>query len=138
MAILNSKFQISTQGFNDIIDITRKVGDIVNSYNVKNAMVHIFVKGSTASITTLEYESGLVSDLKEAFEKLAPINARYEHNEKWHDGNGYAHIRASIVGNSITIPYADGSLELGTWQQIVLVDFDNKNRTREVVVQVIT
>src|SRR5699024_6977658 len=129
---------LTTRGFNDIIDITSKVRDIVSFGKEKNAIVHIYTPGSTVSITTLEYEPGLVKDLPDALEKIAPINKEYEHDKKWHDGNGYAHIRASMIGKSITVPLAAGELELGSWQQIVLIDFDNKSRTRSVIVQIMS
>lgn len=138
MPVRNEKFLLSTRGFTDIIDITRKVVDCIKIGTEKNALVHVYVVGSTAGLTTLEYEPGLVKDLPEALEAIAPINKIYEHDTKWHDGNGYAHIRAAMIGQSVTIPYAAGELELGSWQQIVLIDFDNKPRTRSVVVQIVS
>lgn len=138
MPVRNEKFLLSTRGFTDIIDITSKVSDIVRLGGEKNAIVHIYSPGSTVSVTTLEYEPGLVKDFPEALENIAPINKVYEHDKQWHDGNGYAHIRAAMIGNSITIPLAAGQLELGNWQQIVLVDFDNKPRTRSVIVQILS
>jgi len=137
MPVRNEKFLLSTRGFPDIIDITRKVVDCIKIGTEKNALVHVYVVGSTAGLTTLEYEPGLVKDLPEALEAIAPINKIYEHDTKWHDGNGYAHIRAAMIGQSVTIPYAAGELELGSWQQIVLIDFDNKSRSRNVHVQII-
>lgn len=138
MPVRNEKFLISTQGFTDIIDITRKVADFVRLGAEKNAVVHVYSPGSTVSITTLEYEPGLVKDLPDALEHIAPVNKVYEHDKQWHDGNGYAHIRAAMIGNAITIPLAAGELELGRWQQIVLIDFDNKPRTRSVIVQILS
>ena len=138
MPVRNEKFLLTTRGFNDIIDITSKVRDIVSFGKEKNAIVHIYTPGSTVSITTLEYEPGLVKDLPDALEKIAPINKEYEHDKKWHDVNGYAHIRASMIGNSITVPLAAGELGLGSWQQIVLIVFDNKSRTRSVIVQIMS
>lgn len=138
MPVRNEKFLISTNGFTDIIDITRKVADFVKRGSEKNAIVHIYSPGSTVSVTTLEYEPGLVKDLPDALEKIAPVNKIYEHDKQWHDGNGYAHIRASMIGNSVTVPLAAGELELGRWQQIVLIDFDNKARTRSVIVQIMS
>ncbi len=138
MPVRNEKFLLSTRGFTDIIDITSKVSDIVRLGGEKNAIVHIYSPGSTVSVTTLEYEPGLVKDFPEALENIAPINKVYEHDKQWHDGNGHAHIRAAMIGNSITIPLAAGQLELGNWQQIVLVDFDNKPRTRSVIVQILS
>lgn len=138
MPVRNEKFLLSTRGYTDIIDITSKVSDIVRLGGEKNAIVHIYSPGSTVSVTTLEYEPGLVKDFPEALENIAPINKVYEHDKQWHDGNGHAHIRAAMIGNSITIPLAAGQLELGNWQQIVLVDFDNKPRTRSVIVQILS
>ena len=137
MSIVTDKFNIITKGFTDVIDITNKVKDITTNNNIKEGNVNIYVIGSTASITTIEFEPGLVKDLPVALENIAPMNKIYHHDETWHDGNGYAHIRASIIGNSINIPILDGHLQLGTWQQIVLVDFDNKPRTRTIICQFI-
>ena len=137
MGIRNGKFQINTRGFTDIIDITQKVKNEVYKHNLKEGLVHIYVAGSTASITAIEYEPGLLKDFPEALDKIAPAGATYHHDETWHDGNGYAHVRASIVGNSTMVPLIDGALMLGQWQQVVLVDFDNKARTRTVYVQIV-
>lgn len=135
MPIITEKFNIITKGFTDIIDITSKIKDIAATHNIKEANVHVYVAGSTASITSIEFEPGLVKDLPEVLESLVPMNKIYHHDETWHDGNGYAHIRASIVGNSMNVPIIDGHLQLGTWQQIVLIDFDNKPRTRIIMCQ---
>lgn len=137
MAIITEKFNINTRGFTDIIDITNKIQDLINVANVKNANTCIYVTGSTASITTIEFEPGLLKDLPEALERIAPVNYEYKHDQRWKDGNGYAHIRAAIVGTSINVPVVDGNLALGTWQQVVLLDFDNKPRTRTIMIQII-
>jgi len=137
MTIINEKFSVHTKGNTHIIDITRQVQNAVYRHNLQNAVVHVYVAGSTVSITTIEYEPGLLKDLPEALEKIAPVDKEYHHDETWHDGNGYAHVRASIVGNSTMVPLMDGALVLGQWQQIVLVDFDNKARTRTVYVQIV-
>lgn len=137
MSIINEKFTISTRGFDDIIDITPKVQGILSQSGVLNALVNVSVIGSTASIVTLEYEPGLVVDLPEVLNSIVPVNRVYEHDNTWHDSNGYAHLRASILSNGVNIPAISGKLELGTWQQIVLVDFDNKNRVREIVVSIV-
>ena len=137
MTIISDKFSISTKGFTDIIDITVNVSELVKKNNIKNANALIYVIGSTASITTLEYEPGLLKDLPEALEKFAPVNKEYFHDQTWQDGNGYAHIRSALIGTSENIPVVDGTLFLGRWQQIVLVDLDNKPRTRTVLVQFI-
>lgn len=137
MTILNEKFTIHTKGNTQIVDITRQVQNAVYKHNLPSAVVYVYVAGSTVSITNIEYEFGLLKDLPEALEKIAPVEAEYHHDETWHDGNGYAHIRASIVGNSTMVPLIDGALQLGQWQQIVLIDFDNKARTRVVHVQIL-
>lgn len=137
MTIINEKFTVHTKGNTEIIDITRNVQNCVYKHNLQNAGVHVYVAGSTVSITNIEFEPGLLVDLPEALEKIAPVDADYHHDETWHDGNGYAHVRASIVGNNTYVPLIDGALQLGPWQQIVLVDFDNKARTRVVYVQII-
>ena len=137
MTVINEKFTINTQGFTDIIDITQKVKHAVYNHLLQSAVVHVYVAGSTVSITNIEFEPGLLVDLPEALEKIAPVKDGYHHDETWHDGNGYAHIRASIVGNSTTVPLIDGALQLGQWQQIVLIDFDNKARTRTVYMQIV-
>ena len=135
MTIISDKFTVKTKGFTDIVDITENVSELVRKHNIQNANALIYVIGSTASITTLEYEPGLLRDLPEALEKFAPVNKEYFHDQRWQDGNGYAHIRSALIGTSETIPVVDGALFLGTWQQVVLVDFDNKSRTRTVLVQ---
>ncbi|CDE88267.1 TPA: secondary thiamine-phosphate synthase enzyme [Candidatus Gastranaerophilales bacterium HUM_20] len=137
MTIINERFTVNTQGFTDIIDITQKVKHAVYNHSLQNAQVNVYVAGSTVSITNIEFEPGLLVDLPEAFEKIAPVEADYHHDDTWHDGNGYAHIRASIVGNSTMVPLIDGALQLGQWQQIVLIDFDNKARTRTVYIQIV-
>lgn len=136
MAVINEIFSVNTQGYTDIIDITKKVENCLNCHPVKNATVIVSVAGSTAGITTIEYEPGLLKDLPEIFEKIAPAGANYHHDETWHDGNGNAHILASMLGSSVTIPVVDGILYLGHWQQIVLIDFDNKTRSRNICVQI--
>lgn len=137
MTVINDKFTVNTNGNTDIIDITQKVKHAVYSHSLQNAVVHVYVAGSTVSVTNIEFEPGLLVDLPEALEKFAPIDADYHHDATWHDGNGYAHIRASIIGNSTMVPLIDGALQLGQWQQIVLVDFDNKARTRTVYIQIV-
>ena len=136
MPIVSERFNINTKGFTDIINITGKVQEIVRNHKHDQAQVLVYVPGSTASITTIEYEPGLLKDLPEAFEKIAPMNKTYHHDETWHDGNGYAHVRASMIGNSEVFPVVNSELILGTWQQIILIDFDNKPRTRSVIVQI--
>ena len=138
MAVYTENFTMHTRGFTDIIDITQKVKSAVYSHNIKSGNVVVALAGSTASITTIEYEPGLIKDLPDVLNDIAPMDKNYHHDDTWHDGNGYAHIRAAIFGSSISVPLIDGALLLGTWQQIVLIDFDNKPRSRNVYVQIIT
>jgi secondary thiamine-phosphate synthase enzyme len=125
-----------TKGYTDISDITDDVKRIVARSGIQNGLVTVSVSSSTSAVTTLEFEPGLISDLRKALELIAPEKGVYAHDEKWHDGNGFSHIRSSLVGTSKTIPIASKSLLLGTWQQIILVDFDNRPRSRKVFVQV--
>ena len=136
MASTYSTFKKSTTSSTDIIDITDQVEDIVKKSSFLNGSVNIFVAGSTAALTTIEYESGVVNDLTKAIERLVPRDMAYEHDSRWGDGNGYAHVRADLLGPSLTTPLIDGKVLLGTWQQITLCDFDNRPRTREVFVQI--
>lgn len=126
-----------TAGFCDIVDITAKVREEINKEKFQRGLISLFVSGSTAALTTIEYEPGLVQDLKALVERLIPSGQRYCHDERWGDDNGFSHLRASLFGPSLAIPIVDGHPLLGTWQQIVLLDFDNRPRTREIVVQVI-
>ena len=133
--LITDALSLSTRGDADIIDITPQVSALVRKHEFTHGQALIFVSGSTAGLTTIEYEPGLLKDLPAAFEKLAPKGARYHHEETWHDGNGHSHVRAALLGCSLTVPFKDGHLLVGTWQQIVLIDFDNRPRRREVVVQ---
>lgn len=128
---------IETNGFTDIIDITPYLSNILKEENFKEGQMLVFVAGSTAALTTVEFESGLRLDLKEFFEEWIPMKKRYHHNDTWHDGNGYAHVRASMLKPSLTIPFNESRLLLGTWQQVILVDFDNRRRNRNLIVQLI-
>ena len=129
---------IKTKGFTDILDITEQVTAILQDSKKQDGIINVFVVGSTAGITTIEFEEGAVLDLKNAFERIAPMDANYSHNERWGDGNGFSHIRASILGPSLSIPFKNETIELGTWQQIVLVDFDNRKRERNIIVTIHT
>jgi len=131
------KFNISTKGFTDIIDITPQVLKAVKESKVKDGICLVFVAHSTCAITTIEYEEGAMKDLKRALEIVAPMNENYEHCKKWGDCNGYAHIRAALMKPCLTVPIENEKLILGQWQQIVLVDFDNRPREREIIVKVI-
>ncbi|HDP97580.1 MAG TPA: YjbQ family protein [bacterium] len=137
MQVITDTIAISSQGFTDIIDVTAKVEAAIHNSGIQSGTVTIFVSGSTAGVTTIEYEPGLLKDLPEAFEKIAPKNARYHHDATWHDGNGFSHVRAAMLGCSLTVPFKSQHLLLGTWQQIVIIDFDNRPRNREIVLQII-
>jgi len=131
------EIKFSTKGFDDIIDITKDVVEILRESCIKNGIVTLFIPGSTGGITTIEYEPGLKKDFPEMMEKIAPQEKNYHHNETWHDGNGFSHLRASLIGPSLTVPIVKGELSLGTWQQIVFIDFDNRDRKRRVIAHII-
>jgi secondary thiamine-phosphate synthase enzyme len=133
----SEKIALDTKGFSDIIDITGKVVSILERSGAKNGLISVFCPGSTGAVTTIEYESGVLEDLQRAIEKLVPSDIPYEHNKRWGDGNGFSHVRAALIKPSITIPVIEGRLTLGTWQQIVFIDFDNRQRHRNIIVQVI-
>lgn len=130
------RIKLSTKGRDDVIDVTGEVEGFVSESKVKNGLATVFISGSTGSVTTIEYEPGLVKDIKMIDEKLVPSNVSYAHDQTWGDANGYAHLRASIIGPSLTVPIVDGQLTLGTWQQIVVIDHDNRARSREIIIQV--
>jgi secondary thiamine-phosphate synthase enzyme len=136
MEIETHSINLNTNGNCDIVDITEKVENLINEARFNEGNVLIFAGGSTAGITTIEFEPGLRKDYPNFFERIAPSNINYEHDNTWHDGNGHSHVRASIQGASLTIPFINGSMLLGTWQQIILVDFDNRSRKREITVQI--
>jgi len=132
------RIQIATQGNSHVIDINDHVKEVVGNSRIQSGIACVFVVGSTGAVTTTEAEPGLLNhDLKAFYEKIAPQDVYYKHEETWHDDNGHAHVRASALGPSITVPIVDGRLTLGTWQQIVVLDFDTRPRRREVVVQVL-
>ena len=131
------KLSEKTSGFCDIIDITAKVREYIETEKIQRGLVTLFVSGSTAALTTVEHEPGLVRDLQEFVEKLIPSDRRYHHDDRWGDDNGFSHLRASLFGPSLAIPIENGRPLLGTWQQVVLLDFDNRPRTREIIVQLI-
>ena len=138
MSVINENFVINTKGNTDIINITKHVQNCVYKHELKNALVCVSIQGSTSAVTTIEYEEGLIQDLREALERIAPSGKEYHHDEIWHDGNGYAHVRSALVGSSVNVALKDGLLNLGTWQQIILLDFDNKERSRNITVQIIS
>lgn len=127
---------LNTKGFSDIIDITQAVSGVAQKSGMKSGMVTIFCSGSTAAVTTIEYENGVLEDLKKAIERMAPSDISYAHDRRWGDGNGFSHVRAALIGPSLTVPLVRGTLALGAWQQIVFIDFDNRKRQRNVLVQV--
>jgi secondary thiamine-phosphate synthase enzyme len=135
LTIRIKKITEKTAGFCDIVDITAKVRQQLGKEKIENGLATLFVSGSTAALTTIEHEPGLVQDLKEFVEKLLPSDRRYHHDDRWGDDNGFSHVRASLFGPSLAIPIEHGRLCLGTWQQIVLLDFDNRTRTREITIQ---
>ncbi|MBC8249152.1 MAG: YjbQ family protein, partial [Anaerolineales bacterium] len=124
--VITRRIGLKTKGNGHILDITRQVAQEVADSGLKDGTVTVFVTGSTGGVTTVEYESGLISDLRDLFDRLAPSNIPYQHNLRWGDGNGHAHVRASLLGASLTVPFVDQRLTLGTWQQIVFIDFDNR------------
>jgi secondary thiamine-phosphate synthase enzyme len=127
---------LSTRGNADIIDITEGVTQAVRETGLANGTVTVFCPSSTSALTTIEYESGCLTDLRRLFDEILPANREYAHNARWGDGNGHSHARAVLLGPSLTIPFVDGRLTLGTWQQVIYVDFDNRARKRSLVVQV--
>ena len=135
MKIETKKISVTTKGRNDLVDITSDVARNLSESGLKEGNVLIFAPGSTAGITTIEYEPGLIQDYPEFFEKIIPSNTVYHHDETWHDANGYSHIRASLQGASLTVPFYESKLMLGTWQQIIFIDFDNRSRNRNVILQ---
>ncbi|MCK4547039.1 MAG: secondary thiamine-phosphate synthase enzyme YjbQ [Candidatus Eisenbacteria sp.] len=135
MTVITRRLTRKTRGHSQMLDITTDVAGIVELSGMDAGMVTVFIPGATGGVTTIEYESGLVSDMERAFETLAPENIPYAHNERWGDGNGHSHVRAAMLGPSLSVPFSGGQMILGTWQQIVVVDFDNRPRRREIVVQ---
>jgi secondary thiamine-phosphate synthase enzyme len=134
--VYGEQITVSTQGFSDILDITDRVAEVVQKLPIKNGLVNIFVTGSTASVSTIEFEPALVEDFRDQLEKLAPHTMSTRHGDTWGDDNGFSHIRATFLGPSLTVPISDGELLLGTWQQIVVIDHDNRARSRKLFVQV--
>ena len=120
----------------EVLDVTDEVQEALEKTALKTGVVTVFVTGATAAVTTIEYEDGLVADLGDALQRIAPVEIDYAHNERWHDGNGHSHIRASLLGPSLTVPFCEGRLMLGTWQQIVFLELDNRSRKRKVVLQI--
>lgn len=137
MPVITKKIQIESKSENDILDITERVSQAVRESKIENGVVIVFVVGSTAAITTMEYEPGLRKDFPEMLSRLVPREIEYSHDNTWHDGNGHSHVKASLIGPSLTIPIIERHLTLGTWQQIVLVEMDTRPRERKIILQVI-
>ena len=135
MKVISDSLSFSTRGFNDMKDLTNDVSKKLSENGLKNGIVNLFVPGSTGGLTTIEYESGLIKDFSEFMEKVIPSNVTYQHDARWGDGNGFSHVRAALLGPSLSVPFSNGSLNLGTWQQIVFLDFDNRSRSRTVLLQ---
>lgn len=138
MAVESHRIEVQTRGNSEVVNLTDQIAEVIRSGAIKNGTATVFVIGSTAAVTTTEFEPGLAThDLKAAFEKLAPEHGHYVHESTWHDDNGHSHVRATLVGPSLTIPLIDHRLQLGTWQQVVLIDFDTRSRTRQLIIQVL-
>jgi secondary thiamine-phosphate synthase enzyme len=137
MTVITKDITLQSRGNCDIIDITSQVAKNVEKSGINSGIVALFIVGSTAGITTIEYEPNLLSDFKNMWDRVIPQNIPYEHNKTWGDGNGHSHVRASTLGASLIIPFVNKKLTLGTWQQIVFVDFDNRPRSRKIVVQIL-
>lgn len=137
MTVVSKSIQIRSKGENDMMDLTDQISEFVRNSGIPNGIVTIFVSGSTGSITTIEFEPGLIKDFPEMLSRIAPKTIDYGHEKMWHDGNGHSHVKASLVGPSLTVPFSNGEMILGTWQQIVFLEFDIRGRTRNLVLQII-
>ena len=133
--IISGRIDVQTQGNAQMLDITSQVRDEVRQAGLSDGIVTLFTPSSTSSLTTIEYESGVVHDLQALFDRIAPASLEYRHHLRWHDDNGHSHVRHALLGPSLTVPFVDGELTLGTWQQIVFIDFDTRARSRSIVVQ---
>jgi len=137
MAVITGYIRLDTKGNGDVKDITKDVASLVSGSGLSQGIATVFIGGSTGAVTTMEYEPGLVEDLKNALERIAPKEVDYRHDLRWGDGNGHSHIRAALLGPSVSIPFSRGSLMLGTWQQVIFIDLDNRPRSRNIVVQIV-
>jgi secondary thiamine-phosphate synthase enzyme len=135
--VVTDSIDLQTRGHADMLDITGEVAAKVKDSGVRSGIVTVFCPGSTSAITTIEYESGALSDLERLLDEIVPPDRQYAHNLRWGDGNGHSHVRAALLGLSLTVPVVDGELQLGTWQQITYCDFDNRSRSRRLIVQII-
>lgn len=136
MTVKTYSIKLSTNGNADMLDITDSVASKVDNSEIKNGIMTIFTPSATSALTTIEYETGCISDIKRLFDEIIPPNGDYQHNLKWGDGNGHSHVRAALLKASFTVPIVEGRLTLGTWQHIIFVDFDNRSRQRELVIQI--
>ena len=136
MTVKTDVIQFPTKGHADILDITNEVVAAVKESHLRNGIVTIFSPSATSAVTTIEYESGSLKDFRRLFDEIVDPDREYDHNERWGDGNGHSHVRAALLGPSLTVPFADSRLTLGTWQQIIFIDFDNRPRRRELVLQI--
>jgi secondary thiamine-phosphate synthase enzyme len=136
LTVKTKQLSIHTKGEGDILDVTGAVAEAVVETKLKNGIVTVFVPGSTGALTTIEYEPGLLKDFPNLLERIAPKNLVYEHEKRWHDGNGHSHVRASLIGPSLTVPFANGRLTLGTWQQIIFMELDVRSRVRNLILQI--
>ena len=136
MTVACKRIQISTHGHGEMLNVTSEIAREVNNSGVNSGTVTVFIPGSTAGVTTIEFEPGLVTDMHDMWERIIPSDSNYEHNKAWCDGNGHSHVRASLLGPSIAIPFINKRLTLGTWQQIVIIDFDARPRSREIILQI--
>ena len=137
MTVITKTAQIETRGENDVIDITEQTSKALKESKLEDGIVTVFISGSTAAITTIEYEPGLIQDFPRMLSRIVPKDIEYQHDNTWHDGNGHSHVKASLIGPSMTIPFEDGNLMLGTWQQIVLLETDTRPRERKIILQII-
>jgi secondary thiamine-phosphate synthase enzyme len=137
MTVITKTAQIETRGENDVIDITGQTSKALEESNLEDGIVTVYISGSTAAITTIEYEPGLIQDFPSMLSRIVPKDIEYQHDNTWHDGNGHSHVKASLIGPSMTIPFKDGNLMLGTWQQIVLLETDTRPRERKIILQII-
>ena len=137
MPVKSYTFTLSTKGFSNVLDITGEVNGAVRKSGLREGIACVFVPGSTGGVTTIEMESGVIEDLRQAVERMAPQNIPYAHDARWGDGNGFSHVRAALLGAGLSVPFTSGRLRLGTWQQLVLIDFDNRSRRREVFIQMV-
>ena len=137
MKVITKQVTKSTRGFNDIVDLTQDIEQFISDQNLIEGQMLVFINGATAAISTVEYEPGLLKDIPKALERIAPMNERYHHNDTWHDGNGYAHVRSTLMSPMVILPVYKNRLVRGTWQQVVLLDFDNRARKRRVILQIV-